>query len=110
MYEFEVEFENAYECTHPKIDRILNAFGRPHRADCIFQNEQVEIYRFLTQTGIGSAFSFNVMYSANLKDTQKYIVCCGHIQSCRADKIPEYETIGKRKLYNAIRRFWKIQF
>ena len=110
MYEFGVEFEDAYECTHPKIDRILNAFGRPHRADCIFQNEQIEIYRFLTQTGTGSVFSFNIMYSANLKGTQKYIVCCGSIQSCRPDKIPEYEAVGKRKLYNAIRSTWKIRF
>ena len=42
MYEFGVEFENAYECTHPKIDKILNAFGEPHSADMLFENEQIK--------------------------------------------------------------------
>lgn len=108
--EFGAHFEDAYECTHPQIDRILNAFGEPHSANVIHQDNRIKISRLLTQTGIGILRSYKIMFIANLTGTIRFIITCGSITTCQDDKIPEYEKIGKRKLYKAICQFWNIQF
>lgn len=109
-YNFGAGFEDAYECTHPKIDRIFNAFGEPHAADTIFSNNRIKISRFLLQTGVGMVRSYKIMFLANLIGTADFIVTCGTITTSRDDKIAEYEKVGKRKLYKAIQEFWNIQF
>lgn len=110
MYEFGVEFENAYECTHPKVDKILNAFGEPHSADMLFENEQIKIDRLLIQTGVGMVRSYKIMYIAQLVGTEKFIITCGTVRIANPSKMIEYEKIGKRKLYRATRQIWNIQY
>ena len=103
-------FEEAYECTSPKIDRVYNAFGEPHHIDVIYHNDQVTVVRMITQTETGRIFAFNVMYTAQLEGTNKHIVTCGKIRTSRLDKVPEYEKIGKRKLYRKTRELWNVQY
>lgn len=140
---FGCEFEEAYECTSPKVDRIMNAFGTPHEASVIYSNDQVDIFRYVIQTQTGRICGFKIMYAAVLNssrtpaeqgcdqpahngqrcrslpeaatapvriDTDRYIITCGEITTANLKKVPEYEKTGKRKLYNAIKRLWKVRF
>lgn len=103
-------FEEAYECTPPKFDKILNAFGEPHNIDVIYHNDQVTVTRMFTQTQTGRTFAYNAMYVAQLEGTDRYIVTTGTIRSSRLDKVPEYEKVGKRKLYNKTKELWNITY
>lgn len=103
-------FEDAYECTHPKIDRVLNAFGEPHSADVLFQNDQIEISRLVLQTQVGMIRQYKVMLIAQLANVDKYIVTCGTIRTSKPEKYAEYEKIGKRILYKATKQIWKVQY
>lgn len=107
---FGCEFEEAYECTSPKVDRIMNAFGTPHEASVIYSNDQIDIFRYVIQTQTGRICGFKIMYAATRTGTDRYIITCGEITTANLKKVPEYEKTGKRKLYNAIKRLWKVRF
>lgn len=107
---FGASFEDAYECTHPKVDKIINAFGEPHSADVLYASSEIEIFRFLQQTEIGMVRSFKIMYAAQLVGTERYIITCGSIRTSNPEKFPEYEKVGKRKLYKATKELWNIQY
>ena len=109
-FDFGGFFEEAYECTPPKLDRVMNAFGEPHNIDDIYHNGVVTVTRMFTQVATGRIVEYNVMYMAQLEGTDRHIVTCGKIRTSRLDKVPEYEKIGKRKLYNKTKELWNITY
>lgn len=103
-------FDDAFECNSDQLVWVINAFGEPHFADVLYHSDQVTVTRFFTQTGVGRIRTFNAMYIAQLEGTHRFIVVCGTIKTSKINKVQEYETVGKRMLYNATKELWNIRY
>lgn len=103
-------FEEAYECPAEVFDKVLGAFGEPHNIDVLYHDDQVTVTRLFTQVETGRIRAYNAMYIAQLEGSDKYMITSGTIRTSRVDKVPEYEKVGKRKLYRATKELWNAHY
>lgn len=105
-----VFFGDAYHADNTVLAAVIDLITPAEVFDVIFVNDEVVIYRMFTQTKFKSPMEFNVTFIGELVDKDSWLITSGVIRTAKYLKEPEYEKIGKRILYNAIRQHWNVRF
>ena len=105
-----VFFGDAYLADSDVLAAVLDLVTPSEIFDVIYSNDDVIIYRVFTQTRTKPPMEFNVTFIGERSDQESWLITSGIIRTGEYLKELEYEKVGKRILYNAIRQHWNIRF
>lgn len=103
-------FGEAYCVGKTELEAVIDLVTPAEAFDLIYHNDEVNIYRIFTQTASEPLLVFNLTFVGELIDRDKYLITSGTIRTTEYVREQEYEKIGKRILYNAIKQQWSVRF
>lgn len=108
---FGASFCDPYLVSQMEIKRILKILNNYESFDIIYGSDDFSVFRAFQQTLRKPMMAFNVSFIAeNNSDTDYYLITDGTIRTSSYVKEQEYEKIGKRLLYRAMKERWKAKF
>lgn len=105
-----VFFGDAYTVNSIELAAVVDLITPSEVFDVIYSNDDVVIYRVFTQTKVKPPMEFNVTFIGERSGKESWMITSGIIRAGEYLKELEYEKIGKRILYNAIRQHWNVRF
>ena len=106
----DVFFGDAYTVNSIELAAVIDLITPSEVFDVIYTNDDVIIYRIFAQTRTKPPMEFNVTFIGERSDKESWLITSGIIRTGEYLKELEYEKVGKRILYNAIRQHWNVCF
>ena len=103
-------FGDAYPVNLNELQLVFTLLPPDDAFDVIYSNDQTNVYRRFSDVTAGLIHEYNLFFFAELIDQDQYLATCGTIRTSDPHKVFEYEKVGKRILYNAIRQHWNVRF
>ena len=103
-------FGEVYAVSNEELEAVIDLVTPAEAFDLIFHNNDVNVYRIFSQVTSKHILEFNLTYIAELIDKDTFLVTSGIIRTTEYIRVPEYEKIGKRILYNATKQRWNIHY
>lgn len=108
---FGASFCDPYLVSQMEIERILKILNNYESFDIIYGSDDFSVFRAFQQTLRKPMMAFNVSFIAeNNNDTDYYLITDGTIRTSSYVKEQEYEKVGKRLLYRAMKERWEAKF